>query len=79
MGVTFADPTTIIAEATLKYEGQLDCDFEDLLENAGLCDATGSLNNALIDGSVWGILYKTMIAVETPAPAQDEQQENVPG
>ena len=33
MGVTFADPTTIIAEATLKYEGQLDCDFEDLLEN----------------------------------------------
>ena len=33
MGVTFADPTTIIAEATLKYEGQLDCDFDDLLEN----------------------------------------------
>ena len=31
MGVTFADPTTIIAEATLKYEGQLDCDFGDLL------------------------------------------------
>ena len=32
MGVTFADPTTIMAQATLEYEGQLDCDFEDLLD-----------------------------------------------
>ena len=32
MGVSFANPTTIMAEATLEYEGQLDCDFEDLLD-----------------------------------------------
>jgi hypothetical protein len=31
MGVTFANPTTIMAEATLEYVGQLDCDFGDLL------------------------------------------------
>lgn len=42
--------------------------FEDLLKNAGLCDATDSLHNALVDGSVWGILYKTMITVEATLP-----------
>ncbi len=32
MGVSFANPTTIMAEAYLEYKGQLDCDFEDLLD-----------------------------------------------
>lgn len=46
--------------------------FEELLENARLCDATGSLHNALVDGTVWGILYKTLLAVEEKeaAPTQ---------
>lgn len=39
--------------------------YEDLLKNACLCDATGSLHNALVDGSVWGILYKALIAAES--------------
>ena len=32
MGVTFGNPTTIMAEASLEYKGQLDCDFGDLLD-----------------------------------------------
>ncbi len=53
--------------------------FEDLLKNAKLCDATGSLHNALIDGTAWGILYKTMVAVETPGANQSETGEGQSG
>ena len=42
--------------------------FADLLKNASLCDETGNLHNALIDGTVWGILYKAIITAE-PAEA----------
>jgi hypothetical protein len=35
-----------------------------LLEDSLLCDASGGLRESLIDGTVWGILYKVLVKAE---------------
>lgn len=41
--------------------------FEGLLEDSLLCDASGGLRESLIDGTVWGILYKVLVKAEGKA------------
>ena len=48
--------------------------FENLLVNAKLCDATGSLNDALTNGTVWGILYKLIAEKESEASIQQQSE-----
>jgi len=49
--------------------------FENLLVDATQCDTTGSLNDALTNGTVWGILYKLICEKEAEASNQVEQTE----
>jgi len=39
--------------------------FENLLGNAKLCDSTDDLENALLNGTAWGLLYKAIIEEES--------------
>lgn len=41
--------------------------FENLLDNARLCDTTGILYDSLLDGTVWGLFYNTLVEASTEA------------
>jgi hypothetical protein len=45
--------------------------FEDLLDNSFNCDSSGGLREALVDGTVWGILYKIIVETENEKKQQN--------
>jgi len=62
--------TPIRTAHSLKYKAV----FKDLLDNAMVCDPTGSLKESLQEGSIWGILYKVILETDRATPLVQKEQ-----
>ena len=51
--------------------------FEDLLDNSLNCDSSGSLREAVVDGTIWGILYKILIETEEQENEKNQETQTV--